>query len=115
MSYEHICSKRASAADLLSLMSFFDRQGIPEALAKPVKDEEDRSRASKIRESDDDSEPNSSDSESDDRFEDDIAMLHDFCLINMNETGDVFEMHGLVQLSTRKWLAARGLQEKFKQ
>ncbi len=27
----------------------------------------------------------------------------------------MFEMHGLVQLSTRKWLEAFGLQEKFKQ
>jgi len=27
----------------------------------------------------------------------------------------VFEMHRLVQLSTRKWLEARGLQDKFKQ
>lgn len=35
ISFEHILSKRASAADLLSLMSFFDRQGIPEWALKP--------------------------------------------------------------------------------
>ncbi len=48
-------------------------------------------------------------------FEDDVAMLRDYCLVAVNETGDEFEMHGLVQLSTRKWLAAAGQQETFKQ
>jgi len=42
-------------------------------------------------------------------------MLRDFCLVLTDAEGDVFEMHGLVQLSTRKWLEARGLQEKFKE
>ncbi|KAK4205945.1 P-loop containing nucleoside triphosphate hydrolase protein, partial [Rhypophila decipiens] len=87
ISFEHICSKRPSATDLLSLMSFFDRQGISESL---------------LKDSDED------------MFEDDVAMLRDYCLVSTNEAGDVFEMHGLVQLSTRKWLEARGLQEKFK-
>jgi hypothetical protein len=32
ISFNHIRERRPSAADLLSLMSFFDRQGIPEAL-----------------------------------------------------------------------------------
>ncbi len=41
-------------------------------------------------------------------FEDDVAMLRDYCLVAVNETGDEFEMHGLVQLSTRKWLAVAG-------
>lgn len=96
MSFEHIRSKRPSAADLLSLMSFFDHQGIPEALLKPVKDE-DAPRVTSVYESDD-SESSGSDGESGDGFEDDIATLSDFCLVRMNEVGDVFEMHRLVQL-----------------
>src|SRR6202034_1601882 len=34
ISFDHIRQTRPSAADLLSLMSFFDRQGIPEALLR---------------------------------------------------------------------------------
>ena len=34
ISFEHIRQKRPSASDLLSLMSFFDRQGIPEVLVR---------------------------------------------------------------------------------
>ncbi|KAI3326626.1 hypothetical protein HD806DRAFT_532260 [Xylariaceae sp. AK1471] len=50
----------------------------------------------------------------DDAFEGDVVILRDYCLVNTNEEGDVFEMHGLVQLSTRKWLDARGETGKFK-
>lgn len=35
VTFDHVRSERPSAADLLSLMSFFDRQGIPESLLKP--------------------------------------------------------------------------------
>jgi hypothetical protein len=35
ISFEYIQQTRSSAADLLSLMSFFDRQGIPEDLLRP--------------------------------------------------------------------------------
>jgi hypothetical protein len=48
-------------------------------------------------------------------FEDDVAMLRGYCLIVVDEAGDEFEMHGLVQLSTRRWLEAFGKQETFKQ
>src|SRR3569833_32514 len=50
-----------------------------------------------------------------DAFLVDVAMLRVFCLITPDEDGDVCEMHGLVQLSTRMWLEACGLQEKFMQ
>ncbi|KAK3935040.1 hypothetical protein QBC46DRAFT_424282 [Diplogelasinospora grovesii] len=38
-----------------------------------------------------------------------------YCLITADEGGDEFEMHGLVQLSTRRWLEASGQQETFRQ
>ncbi|RYP81689.1 hypothetical protein DL770_005827 [Monosporascus sp. CRB-9-2] len=47
-------------------------------------------------------------------FEEDVAILRNYCLITTNKTGDVFEMHGLVQLSTRKWLDVHEKTEKFK-
>ncbi len=117
MSFEHLRSKRPTAADLLSLMSFFDRQGIPEALLKSVRGDEDGRRAVDATDSDDskyDSDGEPDDGSEEDGFDDDVATLSDFCLVSTNEEGDVFEMHRLVQLSTRKWLEAHGLQERFK-
>ncbi|KAK5987383.1 Kinesin light chain 1 [Cladobotryum mycophilum] len=124
ISFDYIRSKRLSAADLLSLMSFFDPQGIPEELLKPSKQTKGTTRANspdktkdlELDGSDCDMSNDSDDSDDfDDGFEDDIAMLRDYCLITMNEEGDIFKMHGLVQLSTRKSLDASGLQEPFKQ
>ncbi|KAK5651026.1 hypothetical protein OQA88_1805, partial [Cercophora sp. LCS_1] len=125
ISFNHIRSMRLSAANLLSLMSFFDRQGIPGWVLKPSRIAKDTTRARGIdevteRESNDSSTTDSgtddgADDDIDGGFEDDVAMLRDYCLIVPDEAGDEFEMHGLVQLSTRKWLEAYGQQEMFKQ
>ncbi|KAK3340124.1 P-loop containing nucleoside triphosphate hydrolase protein, partial [Neurospora tetraspora] len=117
ISFEHIRSKRASAADLLSLMSFFDRQGIPESLLRPPHmDGAIQERRSDVQH---DLGSNSSDDEidndeTDNGFEDNVAMLTNFCLVTVSESGDTFEMHGLVQLSTRMWLKACGREKEFK-
>ncbi|KAK3947628.1 P-loop containing nucleoside triphosphate hydrolase protein [Pseudoneurospora amorphoporcata] len=73
ISFDHIRSKRPSAANLLSLMSFFDRQGIPGWVLNPSRIAQD----------------------GDVSFEDDVAMLRDYCLITADETEDKFKMHGL--------------------
>jgi len=86
MSFEHIRKTSPAAADLLSLMAMFDRQGVPERLLY-----DGRSRL---------------------QFEDAVTPLTSFSLIrtqgrkpSRQQTGDQsFEMHSLVQLSTRKWL-----------
>ncbi|KAK7423730.1 hypothetical protein QQX98_000920 [Neonectria punicea] len=186
VSFDHIRSKSPSAADLLSLMSFFNAQGIPEDLLRISRNTQGSTRSTspesslsqpdlptsrdghsfnrfvkkasrKFKKSipllphrafhffsrgtscklnhvghpkiDDermgfeshsgaagtmDSESNRSDSITDDGFEDDVAMLRAFCLITTNEGGHAFEMHGLVQLSTKRWLKAYGQQETFK-
>ncbi|KAH8753343.1 hypothetical protein F5883DRAFT_690792, partial [Diaporthe sp. PMI_573] len=88
ISFESIRSERPSAADLLSLMSFFDRQGIPDWLVRP---------------------PDNI------TFEDDLLMLRNYCLISLNKTGDIFEMHNLVQLAMRKWLSVDKRTETFKE
>ncbi|KAK3898337.1 hypothetical protein C8A05DRAFT_47313 [Staphylotrichum tortipilum] len=126
ISFDYIRSKRRSAADLLSLMSFFDRQGIPEWVLNPSQIAKDAMRARGLKgvgEGDSNDGNNaidgdiddSADDDADSGFEDDIAMLRDYCLIVTDEAGDQFEMHGLVQLSTRRWLEAFGRQETFKQ
>jgi hypothetical protein len=126
ISFDHIRSKRRSAADLLSLMSFFDRQGIPGWVLNRPRTTTDTARARDMdaagdRESDDSGDTTNDDTDDvaddalDGGFEDDVAMLREYCLIVADETRDEFEMHGLVQLSTRRWLEAFGQLEVFTQ
>ena len=86
ISFEQIRKTRPEAAELLSLMAMFDRQGIPESILY-----DGRSRL---------------------QFEDAVAPLTSFSLIKAQSTKQpeqqvgehLFEMHDLVQLATRKWL-----------
>ncbi|KAK4683078.1 hypothetical protein QC764_0025720 [Podospora pseudoanserina] len=125
ISFDYIRSKRRSAADLLSLMSFFDRQGIPGWVLKPPRVTKQEVPGRCLDEAGDTDLKNGSSASDggltdgsadtiDDEFEDDVAMLRDYCLIATNEM-DEFEMHGLVQFSTRKWLEQSGQQETLKQ
>lgn len=112
ISFDHIRSHQRSAADLLSLMSFFDRQGIPEWVLNNSFMQSNRLDEPK------NSEPQTGDESDNDissSFEEDILILRNYCLISVNENGDKFEMHRLVQLSIKSWLKAFGLQETFMQ
>jgi tetratricopeptide (TPR) repeat protein len=85
ISFEHIRQEMPAAARLLSLMSFFDRQGIPESLLR------DRYAADQDKEHAD--------------FDDDIYTLTSYSLVEISSAdGSEFEMHRLVQYSTKKWL-----------
>ncbi|KAL8386861.1 hypothetical protein RB595_010336 [Gaeumannomyces hyphopodioides] len=110
ISFDHIRSHRNSAADLLSLISFFDRQGIPLSLLGPT-----NTRAEQ-QDSDFASGTWQATSAPEDNLEGDIAMLRSFCLLSITEDGTALEMHALVQLATRMWLdQADGQQRKFHQ
>ncbi|TIA27933.1 hypothetical protein D6C78_10968, partial [Aureobasidium pullulans] len=85
ISFEHIRSSRRSAADLLSLMAFFDRQGIQESLLR-----------------------NPGSTADNDSFEDDVFTLRDYSFITVTMEANIFEMHNLVQLATRTWLENQG-------
>jgi tetratricopeptide (TPR) repeat protein len=78
ISFNQIRRDNPSAADLLSLMSVLNRQGIPEALLRGNSDRL--------------------------AFEDALAVLSGFSLIIEESRGECFEMHRLIQLATRKWL-----------
>ncbi|KAH7400586.1 putative kinesin [Phaeosphaeria sp. MPI-PUGE-AT-0046c] len=90
ISFDHIRKTRQSAADLLSLMSFFDRQGIQECLLH---------RQSSITDND---------------FEDDVLALRDYSFIAVTQDAKTFEMHSLVQLATRTWLESEGQLDKWR-
>ncbi|GAB7336903.1 hypothetical protein MBLNU13_g01181t2 [Cladosporium sp. NU13] len=118
ISFNHIREMRPSASDLLSLMSFFDRQAIPEALLQ----DRDTGQADGEEEG---STVNSEDSEGsgqdggiggssegnaavavdeEEEYEKDIAVLRNYSLVSSTTNRTVFEMHRLVQAATKKWL-----------
>ncbi|KAF2802610.1 uncharacterized protein BDZ99DRAFT_468813 [Mytilinidion resinicola] len=124
ISFEHILQTRPSAADLLSLMSFFDRQGIPESVLRSravqrgaqLNRQDQTEEDIDSHEEDDTSQSSTSEDElSEDEFEEDVVALRNFCLISVNIDGTSFEMHALVQLATRKWLDSNGMLEQWKQ
>ena len=99
ISFDHIHRTRPSAADLLSLMSFFDRQGIPESLVKNRARAENGLRSREERHfgdgqgnsnGDDSNSDSDSDSDSilesdeDDEFEKDARILRDYSFISFD-------------------------------
>ena len=114
ISFDHIRETRPSAADLLSLMSFFDPQGIPEyVLQHQARHENDQEDQVEFEEHDiashsDIAEDASSQPSASDEFEDDVQALRNFSFISISPDGATFEMHRLVQLATRKWMEAHG-------
>ncbi|KAF2022615.1 TPR-like protein [Setomelanomma holmii] len=131
ISFEHLRQTKPSATDLLSLMSFFDRQGIPNLLIRNGQ-ETSRARTNPVRQEQsvrrhlqhlfrrakpkhtaqrDEVQRNGNEG----RFEDNVMALRDLCFITVVEDSETFEMHSLIQLATRKWLAANGKLETWKQ
>jgi hypothetical protein len=118
ISFDYIHQVRPSAANLLSLMSFFDRQGIPEALVQNRGETRNGREDLERRRSDNegrDGEDSGSESSVHDEFEDDILTLRNYSFIFVNVDTTTFGMHRLVQLATRKWLEAHGQLEGWKQ
>lgn len=110
VSFNYIQMARPSAADLLSLMSFFDRQGIPEVLIRTeTKKLHDRNWSDGINSDEDEAS-----SINNEDFEVDISTLLEHSLISTNVNGTTFEMHALVQLAMRNWLEAHGKLESWK-
>lgn len=113
ITFDHLRQIRKSAADLLSLMSFFDRQGIPEYCL--------RSRTKARYEGDNNPIQEAADTVSlasstdDDDFEEDILKLRSFSFIAATSDPATFQMHRLVQLATRNWLESHGQFNRWKQ
>ena len=135
ISFDHIREMRRSAADLLSLMSFFDRQAIPEALLHKRgsgRQEDDvningKSHATSNTSADnhDDKHPNNAEarepskcnanasSDTADGFEKDVIVLRNYHFISLTTELTVFEMHKLVQLATKEWPKAKCRLERW--
>jgi hypothetical protein len=135
ISFEHIRQSRPSAADLLSLMSLFDRQGIPEGLVrnrveiespcqfKQKNQQKTRSRGiqrlarpfHRNRGRHEGQERDEKSSGRIDEFEDDLLTLRNYAFVSISEVQSSFEMHALVQLAMRTWLEASGQLERWRQ
>ncbi|KAJ5691282.1 hypothetical protein N7488_012017 [Penicillium malachiteum] len=112
ISFDHIRHTKLSAAGLFSLMSFFDRQGIPDNLIQS-QPEADSICTSELF--DNSSDEGTSESDASPDFEDDIATLRDYSFISASENGAFFTMHRLVQLTTRVWLKSNGQIEQWRE
>ncbi|PTB65211.1 TPR-like protein [Trichoderma citrinoviride] len=88
-SFDAVRSERSSAAELLSLMSFFDRRGIPKWFLELCRQND----LSLHQEAPSDYDITS-----------DIETLLNHCLISSNGTKDIFSMHGLMQLAVKSCL-----------
>jgi hypothetical protein len=89
ISFDQIKRQNALAATILGQMSLFDRQGIPRFL---------------VNQDDDDFE-----------FDEAVGVLIGFSFIRSQNDGDSFDMHPLVQLSTKKWLELHGEMDQRKE
>ena len=87
LSFDHVRETYPKAADLLSLMSFFNRQAIPQFLVQGGYD--------------------------DLAFCEVIGRLLNFSLIRADSTGQMFELHRLVQIATRHWIERDGSTQKW--
>ncbi|KAJ5810113.1 uncharacterized protein N7503_002331 [Penicillium pulvis] len=125
ISFDHIRRVRQSAADLLSLMSFFDWQGIPEDLLRiqyTAKNHGVLGSSGVANKSSGEDTESSSEYDQDETFESDITTLRDYSFVTASEHypmssghGMVFTMHRLVQLTARTWLKTYGQDEEWKE
>ncbi|KAF2195361.1 hypothetical protein K469DRAFT_545893, partial [Zopfia rhizophila CBS 207.26] len=105
MSFERIRQERPSAAELLSLMSFFNLQGIPEKTLR-----RHNRTAARVGASDNEGEASHT-------FDEDLDTLHAYSLVTMTTTtadNKMWEMHALVQFCTRVWLSSFSESERWK-
>ncbi|KAK0767243.1 hypothetical protein N5P37_000977, partial [Trichoderma harzianum] len=94
VTFEKIRQERPTAANLLSLMSLFQAQNIPEYMLHGYSD----GALDKGADNADDAEA----------FEEDFDLLRAYSLIDLTATTGVWGMHSLVQFCTKAWLLSSG-------
>ncbi|KAI4593085.1 hypothetical protein KJ359_010173 [Pestalotiopsis sp. 9143b] len=104
ITFEQIQQERRSAAKLLSFMSLFHPQGIPEWILRSYykrrHEYDGRDQDSNNYRGEEDNN-NSGDL---DKLNDDLETLRGYSLVDVTAQQDAYEMHALVQLCTRVWL-----------
>lgn len=120
ISFDHIRQIRPSAAALLSLMSFFDHEAIPEALLQrrgsgmedgaTERGGEARTKslvvAGKSHDEDHSIASAAARASNNGGFHEDLLVLRSFHLVKVTTDPRVFEMHPIVQSAVKRWLKA---------
>ncbi|KAI1846943.1 hypothetical protein JX265_014012 [Neoarthrinium moseri] len=104
ITFEQIQTERRSAAELLSFMSLFHPQGIPEWILRSYYMRRSEYKSSDYEGGEDGDE--SDDSVELDELDDDLETLRGYSLVGLTTEQDAYEMHALVQLCTRVWLSS---------
>lgn len=99
ITFNRVRQERPSAAELLSLMSFFNPQGIPESMLR----QHNRNTAEVGDEDDADS-----------TFNEDLDLLQAYSLVTVTAKTDTCEMHALVQFYMQVWPLSFGDAERRK-
>ncbi|KAI9766209.1 MAG: hypothetical protein M1839_005011 [Geoglossum umbratile] len=90
VSFDQIREQKPRAAEILSLMACFDRQGIPKALLHR-------------------------DGERGNEFTTALGALQAFSLVAVEKGGTSFEIHRLAKVSTQRWLELQGETTKWRE
>ncbi|KAK2734188.1 Kinesin light chain 5, partial [Colletotrichum kahawae] len=98
VTFEQIKQEQPRAADLLSLMSYFQAQNIPEYMLHNYSSGNIGS-----EESDDEHAETSSND-----FEDDLDVLRSYSLVTVSAMPGFLEMHSLAQFCTKVWISEYG-------
>ncbi|KAK1839854.1 Kinesin light chain 5, partial [Colletotrichum chrysophilum] len=104
VTFEQIKREQPRAANLLSLMSYFHAQNIPEYMLHDYNSGDIHS------EEGSDEHGGTSDVD----FEDDLDVLRGYSLVTMTATPDLLEMHSLVQFCTKVWISEFGSPDQWK-
>ncbi|KAH7021517.1 uncharacterized protein B0I36DRAFT_388201 [Microdochium trichocladiopsis] len=130
ITFEQIQKERRSAADLLSLMSLFHPQEIPEWVLRSYyqrrcrigkhydggkENDEGGEDDDDDDDDDEDDDDDDDDDEDDDGLDDDLETLRDYSLVAVTVQQDIYEMHTLVQFCARAWLSSVGDMARWKQ
>jgi hypothetical protein len=101
--FDYIQQEQPSAANLLSLISFFNQQGIPEDLLQNRVKTGNRYRDLKNPDSNNEGHKDKDsrlETSVTDEFKDNILILRNYSFIFVNIDKTTFKMHQLVQLAT---------------
>ncbi|KAJ0333855.1 hypothetical protein KNSL1_013718 [Colletotrichum chrysophilum] len=104
VTFEQIKREQPRAANLLSLMSYFHAQNIPEYMLHDYN--------SGYIDSEEGSDEHGETSDVD--FEDDLDVLRGYSLATMTATPGLLEMHPLVQFCTKVWISEFGSPDRWK-
>lgn len=99
ITFNRVRQERPSAAELLSLMSFFNPQGIPESMLR-----QHNRNIAEVGDEDD----------ADSTFNEDLDLLQAYSLVTITAKTDMCEMHALVQFCMQVWLLSFGDAERWR-